>query len=401
MVEWYRPLRRLMENAPRGALRDGRVASEWLEGQRAAGRVSADDLRFAGPGDVDPTSLTDPQIYENMFGRAPLSLTGTASRSPFRMHGNEFGVDQPHYSHHRLHSPDGDAYREILLRSPEMPGHPGLHFNRDIYGGRRVPWYRGSENMRPDDVIGWLRMQDRMPAGQSPNGPWSWIDESQSDRFGELRDRQRELVRRGGPDMAPHRADRVTQAEERLGPWRDTWQDLLFRRAMWDAADRNGGRLAWTSGMEQGLRYPYPSGLPSFDDISRAYGPQYDSYTTRLARREARRLGMGPESVGTGYESRPVWEVRDTRDPERGGQRSWFLRSEDMADDFARNLGNDEAYAQAMRNVREAADWQPPAPHEISMGDLGNVRVPYHYFQFDPAALERHGLPYFRRGGRV
>jgi hypothetical protein len=394
-----------------------------LEGRQRAGEVSADDLHFlqnrGWVGARDSDALPDPQVYENYLlsprnmrgANSPgTDLTDAAAGSGFARPvldprgrlAARFTAGVPQYAaYDDLHSP-GMNYREVVVRSPELPSVAAGHFqnlpgNRMVQrGGVALPGDVPRVEPRVDDVLGWLRMQDYHPAwsGVSANArPYTWLDELQSDRFGDLRRAQRELSRfraessgpegqrelarlqerhdRGvmGGELSP-RLDAVDRAVSNLSPWTNTWDALLFRRALQEAYNRPDTQgLAWTSGLEQASRYP--------GHEASSYAPLYDQRLPRLARSEARRLQLPESDVGTMDAPQDRWRLssRDTEDDPA------FFSTRDAAQQFV----NDEGLINY--NLRPES-----------------VNVPFHYFNFTDdtrRALDRYGLPYFSAGGRV
>jgi hypothetical protein len=387
----------------------------WLEGRRAEGRVSADDLRF-GLHDVNQGqayNLSDPQLYENYLTTSDELLNGPGERSPLRIRPGpegwpDYGNDPVYHGHDDLRSP-GDNYREVVLRSPELlsvgPGHFG-----GISGGRRLQTASGITT-QPDDILGWLRLQDYHPLWDAPrdanvgtrigrmNQPYTWIDELQSDRFGDLRAVQRQLRSMRAPaDPDPHfreirqdwqdslglsrdheearrqLAARVDRATQNMSPWTNTWDSLLFRRALQEAylrPDTQG--LAWTSGMTQANRYAGDVG---------GYAPMYDQRLPRLARSEARRLQLPETDVGTASVPQQRFNLYD-------------------ADDALIQSYNDQS--SATEGLRRWSEENGTPTHELRLQPT-QVQVPFHYFNFNDdtrRALDRYGLPYFSGGGPV
>jgi hypothetical protein len=133
--------------------------------------------------------------------------------------------------------------------------------------------------------------------------------------------------------------------------------------------------VAWTSGQTQGFRY----GKPSVN-----YEPQYDWNWPRIARREARRLGMPEDTVSTGMMPGPQLSVRGPT-----GELGRYY---------------DQARAEDMQRFHQT--WDPSNNRQaVDIFRMPDSQVPYHSFNWhteDPAGfLDEHGLPYFAHGGLV
>jgi len=397
----------LLETAPRETRNDPGALQRWLEGRRQAGQVSTEDLNFTPTEQMNleygVPQLRDPNVYENYLRDESGPFTRAMTESPFLPERRYPGaedlpyryVGEERYHSEDLHQPGGQNYREVVLRSPELPSYTGTHFDN-------IP--------HSDDVLGWLRMQDYNPewteslirpadypggaAGWARRRPgrdapaYTWIDEGQSDRMGALRQAQRNLrdmTGRNPESIWDEARANVNQAQFNLGPWGENWDHLLFRRGLQESALSGTPGMAWTSGAMQGQRYNAPASN---------YASLYDRSWPRLAAREARRLGGVPNAEMAMTPPRTRYDIMAPHsDTGEMGPRSTVWNAHDA----------EEALDNWRSNSWHGDDNLDPS--KVSLRITENVSEPYYRFNWnteDPRALlDEHGLPYFARGGLV
>lgn len=116
------------------------------------------------------------------------------------------------------------------------------------------------------------------------------------------------------------------------------------------------------------------------------YASLYDQRLPRLARAEARRLQLPEDTVGTGSAPHTYFETDALDNVSAPGQPIRYPQRMGVEYELENMLEGPDLDA-AMNSIREV-----------------NTQVPYHYFNLNDdsrRALERYGLPYFGRGGRV
>lgn len=242
----------------------------------------------------------------------------------YRLHGKrtKASAGSPKYGDQAATRLPGESsdYREIVVTSPRAEADEGIptsHFGPDPTGkGMKTSIKRGQQ-------IGWLRgdvreLQDGSrafhvdefqsdPAQRALTKGWKTSDEELRAEAGDLvrQLRQKDI---GPGDYSTVLADpedpdyrlveRVLELHGKMGknsaavpdrPWKKDWPKLLFRRALWEAAQEDADHLTWTTADTQAQRW---GGARVGRDRL------YEETIPKIAAEEAKRLGLTPEAIG-------------------------------------------------------------------------------------------------------
>lgn len=140
------------------------------------------------------------------------------------------GNDSHKYAMHAL--PGGSNYREIVY---SIPVKDGIHETESDY---RKDQYSSSHYSEIPNSLAHMRIDDRKDASGKEG---LFIEEMQSDRHQQGREKgyQEENNPEGIPDA----------------PFRKTWHEFLFRKALNEAVKTNKDWIGWTTGDTQANRY--------------------------------------------------------------------------------------------------------------------------------------------------
>ncbi|MDR1590361.1 MAG: hypothetical protein LBS51_09255 [Oscillospiraceae bacterium] len=190
--------------------------------------------------------------------------------------------------------PGGENYREVLLKLPNVKGSfRSAHWNhKNVVGhlrlqdfndaegndvllveevqsdwheqGREKGYVTGDGITTEKDVNGYYRAYVDGERITSTDNTVAWLNEDAARLAA-----QRYIERNGRHNVVPD------------APWRETWHELLMKRALRMAAEGGYGKLAWTTGAMQNERYDLSKVLSTvyaarYDDGSyfiQAYGP--------------------------------------------------------------------------------------------------------------------------------
>lgn len=238
----------------------------------------------------------------------------------YRLHGKrtKASAGSPKYGDQAATRLPGESsdYREIVVTSPRAEADEGIptsHFGPDPTGkGMKTSIKRGQQ-------IGWLRgdvreLQDGSrafhvdefqsdPAQRALKKGWNRGKQSDEITQIELRADQNRWVFTDALNDPTHpgHADALRYQElERQGhkanhsgvpdrPWKKDWPKLLFRRALWEAAQEDADHLTWTTADTQAQRW---GGARVGRDRL------YEETIPKIAAEEAKRLGLTPEAIG-------------------------------------------------------------------------------------------------------
>jgi len=214
----------------------------------------------------------------------------------------------------------GDAtnYREIAVTSPRAEwdpniseGHfgPGGHMRpepdwQDKKAGQQIGWIRGDVR-KLDDGSRAFHVDEFQsdPAQRALKKGWNRGKQSDEITQIELRADQNRWVFTDALNDPTHpgHADALRHQElERQGhkanhsgvpdrPWKKDWPKLLFRRALWEAAQEDADHLTWTPAEIQQKRW---------GRAQLGRDRLYEETIPKIAAEEAKRLGLPKEAVG-------------------------------------------------------------------------------------------------------
>lgn len=336
LTKLYSKLAREIENSPlkkatpeqwTNYLRNRGVKQEelfnWEEGLRKSG-VPQDYMM----------TPTDAAGYFRVFGDVPLretSLKSWNSRTPEEKELIEIGLDEasrgiidnrfatgaggdvlgPKYgSEYSLKGAPEDAYEELVLHSPwaEPLAKDSPHFT-DIPGGdKNIGWLRYNTRQLEDeaqklfhlDEIQSARHQEGKTKGYADKREIEKLKRQYDDSERAYSDRIKELG--GDPLIAEKdrvadehyfRSRELRDAIESLqsntpdAPFKKDWSNLLARRALLEAADKDADIFSWTSGNMQQRRWRDMAGE----------GTQrfYDKELPAIINKELKQHGVVPE----------------------------------------------------------------------------------------------------------
>lgn len=261
----------------------------------------------------------------------------------YRLHGKrtKASAGSPKYRDQAATRLPGESsdYREIVVTSPRAEADEGIptsHFGPDPTGkgmktsikrGQQIGWLRGDVRELQDGsrafhvdefqsdpaqralTKGWkgskisghadlIKQRDEVLGPQLDQAMEDW-KEMHGTRFPwHLAPEELDADGRALMDMR----NRYHQLEKQIGdeahkernavpdrPWKKDWPKLLFRRALWEAAQEDADHLTWTTADTQAQRW---GGARVGRDRL------YEETIPKIAAEEAKRLGLTPEAIG-------------------------------------------------------------------------------------------------------
>lgn len=196
------------------------------------------------------------------------TLGGAGQEHYYRDARREFKNSQPQYEQYTLPG-ERQGYTELTMHLP----------TRNVEGDNTQRDFVGEGHYPEPNIIGHARYTDRIFRDGTPG---MLIEEIQA--TGHQRGRKE-----GYRDPSDSTSDLVPDL-----PFKQSWDELVFKRMLRMAADKGYRRVAWVNAKEQSRRYP--------GDARRDAGMQifYDKKIPQMAKRWAKWLGgvMGEAQIG-------------------------------------------------------------------------------------------------------
>lgn len=349
---FYSPARRYIEEKGPGAA----TAEQWENTLRNATGVKQEELVDAGLDKflVDsPGKLTKRQLLDHLDENAiRLEETHRTNDSPTdktaQFEGYTLPGERGGYTELNMHLPMQDTLKEV-----KTPRGWGTGPNEDI-GVQRVgnQDQLGGHYPEPNTVVH-MRVTDRMDVNGTPmalleeiQSDWHQqgrkrgyagdemtdptfmdsIDERIGQHLDQTGDRDSPLyhaftgTESGDALMFARRAGLISQEEEgryrrdmkgtnpvAAGPFRQSWDELAFKRYLRWAVDKGYRRIAWVNSKEQMRRYPQHPVQPGGKERQAGMEQFYDRVIPSMAKKWAKRLGgtLGETQVGRGWTMSP------------------------------------------------------------------------------------------------